>query len=186
MRLRGLLAPLLLALVATLALPMFAVSAPGRMAPAQISLDSGVLDQLNAIRLGHGLVPLTANPLLAAAAVQHAQEMAADGYFAHNSVDGTAFWKRIDRWYSSARYGYWSVGENLLWSSPDVDAAGALRLWMQSPEHRANILAPRWREIGIASVHVAAATGVYGSRPVTIVATDFGVRNAEYPSGARP
>ena len=83
MRLRGLLAPLLLALVATLALPMFAVSAPGRMAPAQISLDSGVLDQLNAIRLGHGLVPLTANPLLAAAAVQHAQEMAADGYFAH-------------------------------------------------------------------------------------------------------
>ena len=172
--------------VAALLQPALAGSAPGRTGRARTSLESGVLTQLNAIRLAHGLVPLAANPRLAAAAVQHAQEMAADGYFAHNSADGTSFWRRIGHWYTRAHYSYWSVGENLLWSSPDVDAAGALRLWMRSPGHRANILAPRWREIGIASVHVAAAPGIYGSRPVTIVATDFGVRKREYPSGARP
>ena len=69
--------------------------------------------------------------------------MGADGYFEHNSHDGTAFWKRIERWYGSGGYGYWSVGENLLWSSPDVEPAGALELWMDSPEHRANILTAR-------------------------------------------
>jgi uncharacterized protein YkwD len=179
MKRRGLTAVWLLAALVLLAMPAVALSARGGTRTAEASLDAGVLDQLNAIRLAHGLVPLTANRRLAAAATQHTQEMAADGYFAHNSVDGTAFWRRIGHWYSSARYGYWSVGENLLWSSPDVGAAGALRLWMQSPEHRANILTPRWREIGIASVHVATAPGVYGSRPVTIVATDFGVRKAE-------
>ncbi|HEY5320040.1 MAG TPA: CAP domain-containing protein [Galbitalea sp.] len=179
MKRRGLTAAWLLAALVLLTMPAGALSARGGTRTAQASLDAGVLDQLNAIRLAHGLVALTASPRLAAAAAQHTREMAADGYFAHNSVNGTAFWRRISHWYSSAQFGYWSVGENLLWSSPDVDAAGALRLWMQSPEHRANILAPRWREIGIANVHVANAAGVYGSRPVTIVATDFGVRKAE-------
>ena len=71
---------------------------------------------------------------------------------------------------------YWSVGENLLWSSPDVDAAGALDMWMNSPEHRKILLTARWREIGLAAVHVAAAPGTYGGREVTIVTADFGVR----------
>jgi uncharacterized protein YkwD len=139
-------------------------------------LDSGVLQQLNAIRRAHGLVPLKLNRSLSLAAAQHTREMAADGYFEHNSHDGTVFWKRIQRWYGSTGYGYWSVGENLLWSSPDVDAPGALQLWMHSPEHRANILAARWRQIGIAAVHVASAPGTYGGLPVTIITTDFGVR----------
>jgi Uncharacterized protein with SCP/PR1 domains len=50
--------------------------------------------------------------------------MAAKGYFEHESADGTAFWKRIQHWYGSSGFGFWSVGENLLWSSPDVDRSG--------------------------------------------------------------
>ena len=38
------------------------------------------------------------------------------------------------------------------------------------------MLASRWREIGIAAVHVAAAPGAYRGLDVTIVGTDFGVR----------
>jgi uncharacterized protein YkwD len=102
--------------------------------------------------------------------------MGVDGYFEHASFDGTAFWRRIVRWYRSSGYGYWSVGENLLWSSPGVTPATALQLWMHSPEHRANILAPRWREIGIAAVHENEAPGLYRDLPVTIITTDFGVR----------
>jgi uncharacterized protein YkwD len=154
----------------------FGSSAPARKSTSMAALESGVLHDLNAIRVQHGLVPLHLNASLGAAAVQHSREMGADGYFEHNSHDGTAFWKRIGRWYGSGGYGYWSVGENLLWSSPDVSAAGALQLWMNSPEHRANILAPRWREIGVAAVHLGSAPGTYDNLPVTIVTTDFGVR----------
>ena len=111
-----------------------------------------------------------------AAAAQHDREMGRAGYFEHESHDGTAFWKRVGSFYGSSGYGYWSVGENLLWSSPEVDAAGALDLWMHSPEHRANILTPRWREIGVSAQHFAAAPGAYKGLEVTIITTDFGVR----------
>ena len=74
-------------------------------------------------------------------------------------------------------YGKWSVGENLLWSSGSVDASSALKLWMESPAHRANILTPRWREVGLSAVSVAAAPGVYGGRDVMIITSDFGVRS---------
>jgi uncharacterized protein YkwD len=140
------------------------------------TLDLGVLVQLNAIRKSHGLVPLKLNPTLSTAAQGHSSEMLADGYFAHESVDGAPFWKRLSAYSTSSPHGSWSVGENLLWSSPEVDAAKALQLWMASPEHRHNILTARWREIGIAAIHVDSAPGTYGGRPVTVITTDFGVR----------
>jgi uncharacterized protein YkwD len=141
------------------------------------TLEARVLVDLNEIRVEHGLVPLTLNPELSAAATQHTNEMLADGYFAHNSFDGTAFWRRIERFYPSSQYHFWSVGENLLWSGAPIDARAALSMWMQSPEHRANILTPRWREIGVAAEWEPNAPGVYGGYDVTIVATDFGIRN---------
>jgi uncharacterized protein YkwD len=140
------------------------------------SLESGVLLDLNKIRAQHGLQPVKISARLTASAAQHSKEMGADGYFEHSSHDGTSFWKRISRWYGQNGYSYWSVGENLLWSSPNVDSAGAMQLWMNSPEHRANILTARWREIGISAVHVAAAPGTYKGLEVTIITTDFGIR----------
>jgi uncharacterized protein YkwD len=140
------------------------------------SLESGVLSDLNKIRAQHGLQPVKISARLTASATQHSKEMGADGYFEHSSHDGTVFWKRINRWYGQSGYGYWSVGENLLWSSPDVDPAGAMQLWMNSPEHRANILTARWREIGISAVHLPAAPGTYKGLEVTIITTDFGIR----------
>jgi uncharacterized protein YkwD len=161
-----------------------AIAFPTTAAPARVqahvqltSLQGGVLTQLNAIRRLHGLVQLTLNPQLTRSAAQHTREMGDDGYFAHRSADGTAFWKRIGHWYGSSGRPYWSVGENLLWSSPGIDAIGAMHLWMSSPEHRANILDPRWREIGVSAVHFSAAPGTYREhRVVTIITTDFGVR----------
>ena len=141
------------------------------------TLDLGVLVQLNAIRKSHGLVPLKLNPALSTAAQSHSAEMLADGYFAHDSVDGAPFWKRLTAYSSSAPHGGWSVGENLLWSSPEVDAVKALHIWMASPEHRHNILTARWREVGIAAIHADSAPGTYGGRAVTVITTDFGVRS---------
>jgi uncharacterized protein YkwD len=163
-------------LLGTLALPGVAAPASNRTQVALTSLELGVLDQLNSIRIQHDLVPLTLSSSLTDASKQHSQQMAADGYFKHESYNGAAFWNRIGRWYTSSGYSYWSVGENLLWSSPNVTPAVALRMWMESPEHRANILNPAWREIGVVALHVGAAPGTYRGRPVTIITTDFGVR----------
>src|SRR5205823_4268406 len=98
------------------------------------SLDTAVLVRLNSIRAAQGLVPLKLNAALTSAAAAHSTQMLADGYFAHNSVAGSPFWERLAR-YTRGAADSWSVGENLLWSSPDVDAADALALWMASPEH---------------------------------------------------
>ena len=149
---------------------------PRSHAVALSSLELGVLADINAFRTAHNLAPLHLSASLTTAARQHSQEMAAQGYFAHESVDGSAFWKRIQRFYPSVSTGYWSVGENLLWSSQAVDASGALQMWLASPEHRANLLTARWREIGVSAVHAVAAPGTYDGRDVTIVTTDFGVR----------
>jgi len=139
-------------------------------------LNSGVLERINDVRVAHGLVPLKLNASLTAAAVGHSTQMIDDGYFAHTSFDGSPFWKRLSTYSDAAADGYWSVGENLLWSSPDVGATKAIQLWMASPEHRHNILEPKWREIGIAAVHADAAGGTYGGQPVTVITTDFGFR----------
>jgi len=140
------------------------------------TLEAGLLVQINALRTSHHLAPLRLSTTLGAAARQHSTEMAARGYFSHSSADGSHFDRRIARYYPMGSRRFWSVGENLLWSSPDVDAPGALQMWLASPEHKANLLTARWREIGISAVHTAAAPGAYGGREVTIVTTDFGVR----------
>ena len=140
------------------------------------ALEAAVLANVNQIRAQHGLHTLKLSTRLSGAADQQSDAMGAKGFFSHNSADGTAFWKRIRRYYTDRNYRYWSVGENLLWSSPDVDAAQALDMWMKSPEHRANLLSPKWREIGLSAVHVQAAPGAFQGLDVTIVTADFGVR----------
>lgn len=163
-----------LAAAAAAALP--ATAAHSKPTVALTSLEQGVLADLNAFRVAHHLAPLRLSASLTAAARDHSQQMEADGYFAHNSFDGTAFWKRIQAFYPSNHFGFWSVGENLLWSSPDVDAQKALTMWENSPEHLKNMLDPHWREIGVSAVHALRAPGVYQGLAVTIVTTDFGVR----------
>ena len=166
-----------LGIIAAVALLVPAAAAAPQHAHVSLSpLESGVLVDINTFRRAHHLTPLHLNVKLSAAALAHTQQMAQDGYFAHESADGSAFWKRIQAFYGSGPWAYWSVGENLLWSSPDVTPARALEMWLKSPEHRANLMNPRWREIGVAAVHEAAAPGVYQGLDVTIVTTDFGVR----------
>jgi uncharacterized protein YkwD len=169
-------APLILAAAALSATVQPAAAAPQVTAQADAQLADQVLGSLNAIRAEHGLRPVVASSGLAAAAREHSREMAAAGYFAHASHDGTPFWARIQRYYPSTGTAYWSTGENLLWSDPELDATRAMQMWMASPEHRENILTARWRQIGISVVHMDSSAAVFGGGPVTIVTTDFGVR----------
>jgi uncharacterized protein YkwD len=141
------------------------------------ALEAEVLADVNAMRRQRGLRPLQLSSALARAADSHSRDMAQRGYFTHESADGSAFWKRVQRFYGSSGYSFWTVGENLLWASPDLNSATALSMWMASPPHRANLLSRQWREIGLAAVHVPSAGGVYGGHEVTIVTANFGSRS---------
>ena len=139
------------------------------------ALELEVVARINAQRRSRGLRALGVSRGLTLAANYHTHQMGQLGFFEHESVNGAPFWRRIQRFYP-ARRGYWSVGENIFWESPDTSAASAVREWMHSPPHRQNILTREWREIGVSAKHFEAAPGAFGGRSVTIITADFGVR----------
>lgn len=148
-----------------------------RTKSASAALELSIVGRINQIRRSHGLRGLRHNRRLGAAADYHSRDMARRGYFEHESANGTAFWRRIERFYPSRGFRSWTVGENLLWGSDTYGASFAVREWMNSPPHRANILSRDWREVGIGAVTVASAPGEYRGRRVTIVTADFGARS---------
>ena len=168
------LAVLALSSLAATASPANAARAGG--AGAARSLESSVLVEINALRRTHGRPPLRLSPSLSAAATGHSRSMGARGFFEHESADGTPFWRRVERHYGRRGFSYWAVGENLLWASPTIDAGEALKWWLESPPHRANLLDRRWREVGLSAIRVAAAPGAFGGLDVAILTADFGVR----------
>ena len=123
-----------------------------------------VLDDLtNQNRKSDHLAVLTVNPLLNKVAQLKAEDMAAKGYFAHTSPDGKAPWY----WFKQVGYNYSYAGENLavdFTDSQDVAVA-----WMNSPEHRANILKDQYTEVG-----TGVATGTYQGNLTVFVAQEFG------------
>jgi uncharacterized protein YkwD len=168
----------LLALAALVATALLADSAlaTSRSERNLTTLNQQVLAAVNRFRAVHGLVALRESAALDRSARRHSLEMGRLGYFDHASADGTVFWRRIRHYYTAKHYSYWSVGENLVWASPSLSAAGAMTMWIASPPHLANLLSRQWRQIGVSAVGVAHAPGVYGGRHAIIITTDFGAR----------
>ena len=147
---------------------------PATTVAAEDQLESEILAALNATRRAHGLVPLKLSRSLTAAADAHSRSMATYGYFSHVSRDGLGLRERVGRYYGRGQR--WAAGENLLWSTPTLAAPEAMKAWMESGEHRKNILRPLDREIGLSAVSVPAGPGVFEGLPTVIVTTTFGVR----------
>lgn len=148
------------------------------------TLEQDILTRLNAVRAAHGVRPLVLSADLGSAAVAHSRAMLDHGFFEHESYDGTSFSDRIKRFYRSSGYDAWTVGENLLYSTGEISAQASITAWLESPGHRANMLAPNWREVGIGALRVAAAGGTYGGEPVWVITMDFGARTGG-PDAAR-
>jgi uncharacterized protein YkwD len=127
---------------------------------------------LNAERTRHRLRPLRLNRRLSDAARRHSRAMARRRFFSHNSLNGASFVDRIrvTGYLSGVRS--WSVGENIAYGSGGRSTPRAIgTAWMNSPGHRANILSPSFRAIGIG---IASGTPV-GMQGATYT-TDFGRR----------
>ena len=104
-----------------------------------------VVQLVNGIRARHGLRRLRTSRALTRAAGRHTGDILRSDVFSHSSSDGTPMSARL-RGYTGAAW----VGENLAWVSPRRGVARAVvRMWMASPGHRAVLLVPAARRIGV-------------------------------------
>src|SRR5665213_383023 len=142
--------------VATLSLTVTALVGSAAFAGSAIASPAGDLaTATNTARVSAGLPALTENAQLDAVAQAWANNLAAAGVLSHNPAIRT-------------QVANWTVlGENvgLAGDVPTVQNA-----FMHSPEHKANILDPRYTQMGVGS-----ATSIYPSCgcPVLWVVVDF-------------
>jgi uncharacterized protein YkwD len=136
------------------------------------SLVRATLCVLNAQRVRNHLRPLRLNRQLSRAARRHSRAMATRHFFSHTSLSGASFVDRIRRTGYLSRARSWSVGENIAYGSRGRATPRSIgSAWMNSPGHRANILSPSFRAIGI-GIALGTPTGGGGAT----YTTDFGRR----------
>ena len=169
---------------ALLALSLAPTAAASPVVTAKPTLEQNVVARINAVRKGHGLRPLRAVPRLADAADRHAASMGQVSYFRHDlftparARDWTPFGGWIRWFWPGPGYSSWSAGENLAWGAPGITARQTVSRWMRSSGHRANILNPSWRNIGVGAVHARNPVAYFAAwDDVTIVAAEFGRRS---------
>jgi uncharacterized protein YkwD len=107
---------------------------------------------INEVRAEHGLRPVRRAPRLQKAARRHSRDMLRHRYFGHTSSGGVGFATRIRR-SGFKTVGAWSAGEAIGWGAGRRGRVRpVLRAWMRSRSHRAIILTPRFRLVGIGRV----------------------------------
>lgn len=123
-----------------------------------------VIVETNTERIKQGLVPLTFNQKLGIVAGKKLADIFDHQYFAHVSPTGVS----VEGLATTAGYSYAIIGENLALGKWETVEA-LLGSWMASPSHRANVLKPEYREIG-----VAVGRGIYQGEDVWVVVETFG------------
>jgi uncharacterized protein YkwD len=139
-------------------------------------LRAATLCLMNAERTARGLGRLQSEPLLGRVAAGYARQMVRGQFFDHTSPAGSTMLARIKATSYLRDVTSWSVGENLAWGTGALATPRAMvRAWMQSAEHRANLLDRHFADVGIgvaAGAPVALEPGELGGTYVT----DFGRR----------
>ncbi len=125
-------------------------AAPGTGADGAVFLadmERQILELVNAERVAAGQGALTNAPLLTVAARRHSREMAELGYFAHDSPteENRTLAMRLAN-AGLSNYGW--AGENIALST-QASAEEFVRMWMDSPGHRENLLRPDFKFSGI-------------------------------------
>lgn len=104
-----------------------------------------VVQLTNEIRAVYGLAPLQVHPALIHSAQWMARDMVQHNYLCHTDSLGREIDPRLPGFgYSDYR----EIGENI--AGGQLTAEEVVADWMRSPGHRANLLNPTFREIGVA------------------------------------
>ena len=121
----------------------------------QVTVDTadelGMLVLINKERTSRGLTPLTMNDKARAVAENYSRTMFAEGFFSHIDNAGHNPFDRM----KAGGLTYAAAGENLA-LAPTLELAH--QGLMNSPGHRANILSPDYRTVGIGIID----GGMYG------------------------
>jgi len=130
--------------------------------------ERAIVRAINHQRSRHGLAGLRSSARLARAADYHSWEMLDANYFAHESRDGSPFDKRVRRYANHN-----ALGETLamLGCCGRKAARKIVRMWMNSPPHRAVLLSSSYSRVGVGS-----RTGNLGGSRACVVTADFGSR----------
>lgn len=126
-----------------------------------------LLSDTNDQRKKDGVEPLVLNDKLDQAANLKATDMFAQQYWAHNSPSGAEPWQ----WFGEAGYSYSLAGENL--AKDFSTSGGVVAAWMNSPEHRKNLLDSRYENIGF-----AIRSGTLNGEKTTVVVALYGSPSA--------
>lgn len=130
---------------------------------------------INEQRLAHGELALVESSKLDNAAQAHSEDMIARDYFEHTTPSGEEFETRITASGYIPRGAAYELGENIDTATLSLSTAAAtVTAWMNSAEHRDNILNGEFRETGVG---VAAAAPAYfaGGQTGATYTQDFGV-----------
>src|SRR5829696_4541252 len=134
-----------------------AIVAIGALVPAlqecaPSSQQQQVVDMTNQRRAEAGVPAVRVNSALSAAAQRHSQDQANRNRMSHTGSDGSNAGTRI------ARTGYRACawGENVAAGQPD--AQHVMQSWMNSPDHRANILSRNYYDIGVGLAYSSGGT----------------------------
>jgi len=125
---------------------------------------SSLLNATNTDRLYANEAALTSNTELTAAAQAKANDMVARNYWSHDTPDGRTPWSFI----TASGYEYQMAGENLAYGF--ANAAATVAGWMNSPEHRANMLNNNYQNVGFG---VASSADYQGKGPETVVVAEY-------------
>lgn len=122
-----------------------AVAAPAAQATPRhpTRVESEALRLINVARADKGLHAVRLDLRLRRAARRHTGDMLRRGYFAHGATA-----QRLARYVGGAGF----VGETLAWGSGSYRTpASTVQSWLDSPSHRALLLDPDFRYVGIGS-----------------------------------
>lgn len=141
--------------VAPKAAPKAAAPVARRTSAPAIVIHSTQQALINQDRVSHGLRPLIWSSCLASIAYSNAVRMANQGYISHTNGATRDL---------GCGLGY-HAGENVGWHSPGINDTWANNAFMNSPEHRANILSSYY--------HYVATYWVMGSGGKAYIAVEF-------------
>lgn len=119
------------------------------------TLEQELFDGINAERVKAGLPAYTYDAGLTKVARTRSQQMADQGYFAHKDPYGYTMYTELLAYFGYASYAW--AGENLAMNNYAVgeSASRAVVSLMNSPTHKANLLADDFFRIGIGEVTTA-------------------------------
>lgn len=127
----------------------YAGNRPGRVRTRALERAARCL--INRQRRAAGLKRVRANRKLRRAAARHSADMVRRRYFSHFSPEGETQRDRVRAAGYLRKATSWTLTEVLAWGLRSASTpARTVALWMESPGHRAAMLTPAVRQIGVA------------------------------------